>query len=295
MKFMRSAILLLGAMMAAPGMAADVTPSGAFTLWQLPNQTHTQMMSYVIKTAGGKIIVIDGGMAGDAPYLRDFLTGLGGNVDMWFITHAHDDHFTALSVILREPGALRIGAIYGSLPDAAWIDQWGDTSEKACFKLFTSAVAAAGRTVEELSLGQTLALDGITIEVLGVKNPEITRNAINNSSMVLRMADATKSVLFLADLGVEGGEKLLKSAYAQKLPSDYVQMAHHGQAGVSEVFYQQVKPSYCLWPAPRWLYDNDNGGGKGSGRWRTLEVRAWMDKMPIKRHYAMCEGLHQIE
>ena len=44
-----------------------------FTLWQLPNQTPTQMMSYVIQTPHKKVLVIDGGNAGDAPYLRDFI------------------------------------------------------------------------------------------------------------------------------------------------------------------------------------------------------------------------------
>ena len=36
-----------------------------FTLWQLPEQTASQMMSYVLRTAGGKVIVIDGGVHGE--------------------------------------------------------------------------------------------------------------------------------------------------------------------------------------------------------------------------------------
>ena len=111
----------------------------------------------------------------------------------------------------------------------------------------------------------------------------------------MRVSDAAKSVLFLADLGVEGGEQLLHGPLAKRLPSDYVQMAHHGQTGVNEAFYQHVNPSYCLWPTPKWLWDNDNGGGKNSGHWRTLEVRAWMDKLPIKAHYPMYEGVHRID
>ena len=126
------------------------------------------------------------------------------------------------------------------------------------------------------------------------ENPEITANPINNSSIAFRLWDATKSVLFTGDLGPEGGEKLLNSDQARHLPADYVQMAHHGQKGVSEAFYAAVNPSFCLWPTPKWLWDNDNGGGPGSGPWKTLEVRAWMDKLAIKRHYCMHEGLHEI-
>ncbi|HQM47336.1 MAG TPA: hypothetical protein PLJ71_01545, partial [Candidatus Hydrogenedentes bacterium] len=182
-----------------------------------------------------------------------------------------------------------------SLPDAAWVGQWGADSEKESYTRFEQTLKDAGRKVEALSLGQNFEIDGIQLEVLGVRNPEITNNAINNSSLVLRLADGVKSVLFLGDLGLEGGEKLLKSPYASRLPSDYVQMAHHGQNGVNEAFYQQARPAYCLWPTPKWLWDNDNGGGTGSGHWHTLEVRAWMDKMPIKKHYVMFEGIHKIE
>ncbi len=139
-----------------------------------------------------------------------------------------------------------------------------------------------------------MEIDGVHLEVLGVKNLEITANPVNNSSLVLRVYDARKSVLFLGDLGVEGGAKLLNGPMAIRLHADYVQMAHHGQTGVNEAFYQRVNPTYCLWPTPKWLWDNDNGGGKNSGPWRTLEVRAWMDKLSIKTDYQMFDGLQEI-
>ena len=290
-----TALFVLTAAAQPPGEGVRPPVPTTFTLWQLPNQTHTQMMSYVVQTVHKKVIVIDGGTAGDAPFLLEFLNGLGGSIDAWIITHAHDDHFDALIEILKKPGTLKMGPLYGSLPDAAWVGQWGADSEKESYTRFEQTLKDAGRKVEALSLGQNFEIDGIQLEVLGVRNPEITNNAINNSSLVLRLADGVKSVLFLGDLGLEGGEKLLKSPYASRLPSDYVQMAHHGQNGVNEAFYQQVKPAYCLWPTPKWLWDNDNGGGTGSGHWHTLEVRAWMDKMPIKKHYVMFEGIQKIE
>ncbi|MBN2307662.1 MAG: MBL fold metallo-hydrolase [Candidatus Hydrogenedentes bacterium] len=276
-----------------PAQAQDEA-AASFVLWQLPNQTSTQMMSYVIRTVRGKVIVIDGGNEGDAPYLREFVAGLGNTVAAWFVTHPHSDHVDALGVILRDPKGMEIGPIYGSMPDEAWMAAHASEAEQDTWQRFHKALAQAGREVTELELGQELAIDGLRIEILGVKNPEITANPVNNQSLVMRVSDKAKSVLFTADLGVEGGEKLLASAYAERLHADYCQMAHHGQNGVSEAFYQKVNPSYCLWPAPKWLYENDNGGGKGSGPWRTLEVRAWMDKLPIQAHFPMCEGLKEI-
>ena len=270
-------------------------PSGAFSLWQLPNQTHTQMMSYVIRSPNGKVIVIDGGNAGDGAYLADFLKGLGNTVDAWFISHAHSDHFDALGEILKRPGSLKINSLYASMPTTAWMDAVGSDGERESFRQFNRALAQAGRTVTDLALGQEMEIDGIHIEVLGVKNPEITGNPVNNSSLVLRISDAARSVLFLGDLGVEGGDKLLNSPMADRLKSDYVQMAHHGQNGVNQAFYQRVDPTYCLWPTPKWLWENDNGGGRDSGPWRTLEVRAWMDKLSIKAHYLMFQGDPKIK
>ena len=276
-------------------LAAGAQQAATFTFWQLPNQTNSQILSDVIKTPNGKIVVIDGGMTGDAPYLAAFLKDLGNHVHAWIITHAHDDHFDALREILMNPGDLKIDTIYGSLPDAAWMEKNAKGNELVKFPLFFQALEKSGHPLSELTLGQKFDLDGVHFEVLGVTNPEITQNPVNNQSLVLRISDAKKSILILGDLGLEGGEKLLKSPYADRLPSDYVQMAHHGQNGVSEAFYQRVNPAYCIWPTPKWLWNNDNGGGKNSGNWRTLEVRAWMDKLPIKAHYLMFEGLQKIE
>lgn len=269
--------------------------SASFTLWQLPNQTPTQMMSYVIRSHNGEVIVIDGGNAGDAAYLADFLQGLGNKVEAWFITHPHCDHFDALCEILKHPGTLEISVIYASMPDRAWMHEVGSESEKVSFDRFNTALTQAGWTLTELTLGQEMNIGDVRIEVLGVKNPEIIRNPVNNSSLVLRVSDATKSVLFLGDLGVEGGDKLLNSPMANRLQSDYVQMAHHGQNGVNEGFYQRVDPTYCLWATPKWLWENDNGGGKNSGPWLTLVVRAWIDKLSVKEHYVMFNGLQKIE
>ncbi len=265
-----------------------------FTLWQLPNQTRVQMMSYAVQTPEGSLLVIDGGNAGDAPYLREFILSHGGNVTAWIITHVHSDHVNALAEILKEPGAITIGTFYGSIPEREWVTAHAGEADRSEYDAFMAALAQSGRQVSELSIGQRLTFDSVNILVLGIKNPEITANPINNSSIAFRLWDAAKSVLFTGDLGSEGGEKLLNSDQARHLPADYVQMAHHGQRGVSEAFYAAVNPSFCLWPTPTWLWDNDNGGGPGSGPWKTLEVRAWMDKLTIKRHYVMHEGLHEI-
>ena len=88
-----------------------------------------------------------------------------------------------------------------------------------------------------------------------------------------------RKVLFLGDLDVEGGKNLLSVCPHEKLRQDIVQMAHHGQNGADKEFYTHVMPKICLYCAPDWLWENDNGGGRDSGPWKTLETRAWMEEL----------------
>ena len=237
---------------------------GHFVLWQLPSQGPSQMNSYVLQTQKGKIIVVDGGMVCDGSYLKGFLAAVGNHVDSWFISHPHADHIMALTEILNNPGDLTIDKIYGSLPSRDWIDKY-ERNTLPTVDAFSEAMKKANKTHIEHNAGDVIEIDRIRIEILAVRNPEITGNAVNNSSVVMKVTDSKKTVLFLGDLGVEGGRKLLKNINSEKLRADYVQMAHHGQTGVDKSFYEAVRPKYCLWPTPRWLWENDNGGGRGSG------------------------------
>ena len=301
-RFATRYVVILSWLLALSGLDGAAAEFGTgrrttFTLWQLPSQTASQNMSYVLRTHRGRILVMDGGNEGDAEYLRGFLAPLGNRVAAWFVSHPHPDHVDALTVLLKDPGSLKIEHIYGSIPAESWIMQHEPkpATHLNSVREFNRAVAGRGLKVEELSLGQRFNMDAIKIEIMGIKNPEITGNAINNSSIVMRASDRHKSVLFLGDLGVEGGRKLLSTRFARGLPSDYVQMAHHGQAGVDMDFYRAVQPRFCLWPTPDWLYDNDSGVGKGSGPWATLTVRQWMDELNVEGHFVSAYGLDRID
>ena len=272
----------------------ELAASSHFTLWQLPSQTRSQNMSYVLRSDAGHIIVIDGGNTGDAEYLRGFLAALGNHVHAWFVSHPHPDHVDALTAILTDSRELKIDCIYGSIPDEEWV-QASEPAYLGTIKAFNGALLKAKKEVLELVLGQSILIDGVHIEILGIKNPEIHANPLNDSSLVMRVSDSSKSVLFLGDLGEEGGKKLLQGPYRARLKSQYVQMAHHGQHGVSEDFYQVVQPSYCLWPTPLWLWDNDSGKGKGSGPWQTLTVRAWMKQLGVRENYVSYKGCIRID
>lgn len=47
-------------------------------------------------------------------------------------------------------------------------------------------------------------------------------------------------------------------------------------------------------PTPDWLWDNDSGAGKGSGPWKTLETRSWMEELGVREHIVAKDGLGKL-
>jgi hypothetical protein len=274
---------------------SDVHVTG-FRLWQLPSHSDQVMNSYIMVTPNGHTVVFDGGYASEANYLFNILKTRNGNhVNAWFISHPHQDHVGALTEILTNPKyeSLNIDVIYGSLNSEEDVLMYEPGNLQVTVNL-NRAIKESGKRYAELQSGETIIIDYIGFEILGIKNPEITHNFINNSSVVIRATDYKDiSVLFTGDLGVEGGEELLED-HKHRIESKYVQMAHHGNFGVSREFYEFVNPDYCLWPTPRWLWENNDGKGYNTGSNRTLIVRGWMDSLGVKGHFVMSEGFIEV-
>lgn len=258
-------------------------------LIQLSAQGQRQMMGYIIKTENEKIIVIDGGTIDDTNNLINHINELGGKVDYWFITHAHDDHAGAFLEIVNNT-EIEIDNIYVSLNSADWyIENEEARSEfsKNLINIVENSRIAEG--VNAPNVNDVIEIDNLKIDVLKVCSPEVTENAGNEQSMVLKFNTNDTSILFLGDIGTEGSDWLIENQ-KDKLKSDIVQMSHHGQNGASEELYEIISPDICLWPTPEWLWNNDNGGGYSSGNWTTLETKGWMENLNVKEHYVSKDG-----
>lgn len=258
-------------------------------LTQLQDNSSRQMMGYIMKTSTGKVIVIDGGLNEDEPNLVKHIQELGNKVDVWFITHPHEDHASAIIKVIEETD-IPIEKIYYTMNEIEWYKEYEPKRAEEAERFYNALQneRVKGKT-EEVTLNQIINIDFIKCEILGVKNPEITNNGFNNSSMVIKMNLPKSSILFLGDTGEESGDKLLNTQ-KDKLKSDIVQVAHHGQSGAKESLYKEINPRICLWPTPEWLWNNDSGGGKGSGPWTTLETRQWMENLGVKIHVIEKDG-----
>lgn len=267
------------------------SPKG--TLWQIPRQSQTQMMGYVYRADNGQTIVIDGGNAAEGVYLKDLIKReCDGKVDAWFLTHAHSDHFGALvDILTRFPDELKIDAFYYNFPEQSWLSEYEKGNRGAIFRKAIEPYQAKAYTPK---IDEVFRFGSTTFKCLNDFDLSITQNAVNNSSICFRMDVGGKSILFLGDLGKEAGARLLKTQSKDVLDCDFCQMAHHGQQGVDKSFYEVAAPSVCLWPTPDWLWNNDKGDGPNSGPWKTLETRAWVEELGIKRHFISKDGLTKL-
>ncbi len=264
-----------------------------FEVWQLPSQVNTIGNSYVFRTDGGKIAVMDGGVDAETSYLRGFLAALGNKVDVWFISHPHLDHIGALMEILKDPKDIKIGKICHSGFSSQLCSAEPDNKEKA--EEFYVLLKKSGITVVDVKeAGLMINLDQTSFKILGITNEDILVNPYNNSSMIIRVQDHSKSMLFLGDCGKEEGDRLLSGPYRKELDCDYIQMAHHGQQGVSRDFYRTVKFKACLWPTPSWVYNNDIGKGFNTHILKTVEIRELIDSLGIQTNYISWKGLTHI-
>ena len=272
----------------------NTTSSGATGVGEcrmLGSTTGAQNLSIVIKSPHGKLIVVDGGWEADVTKLSELILQQGGKVDAWLITHPHEDHVGALCAILNDTARkIKIDKIYCSLATPDWYRQVSPTGAGIADQLLSAFTKLpVGTVTNNIGRGTEINIDDVNIRVLNNRGV-YSYNGVNNSSMVYKIRVSGQSILILGDLAYDGGKDLIKTCTAAELKSDIVQMAHHGQQGVDQDAYALIAPTTCLWPTPAWLWNNDNGGGVGSGPWGTLTTRAWMDALGVKDNRSLKDG-----
>lgn len=259
------------------------------SIYQLSNQSYSQMMSYIIECEG-TTIVVDGGTAEDEDNLINQIKKVSDDniVDAWFITHYHKDHTGALAEYLDSgKNEITIKEVYYNFPENSWVEEYENgryqdllTIKEALNKIKNKKIVYENQHVK---------FNDVEVDVLRTFNPEITNNAGNNSSSVYEFNVKGTSILFLGDLGEEGGQELLDINIESIRNIDYVQMAHHGQAGVTEEVYKVINPKYCLWPTTDWLWENINGD------YKTDETKEWISKLNVIQNYIANDGTIRIQ
>ena len=267
-------------------------------LYQIAADQNMLQNCYLIKTRNGKYILIDGGGAGstNTNYLANALRELTGTtqieIEAWFLSHMHDDHVTEFVLLSQHPRAkVTVNNVYMNFPSREFMN----TSEQGRFGYLYDDIQGAydhfigegefaktnGKTA---FTGDVIDIDGVKIEILMTVTDEETEGNINDTSMIFKVTIEGQTILFLGDAYIHEGNRLL-AQYGENLKCDMVQMAHHGQNGVTKEVYQAINPTLCLWPTPIWVFENN------SGIYQTDEVRSWMADMGVKYHVIAGEHL----
>ena len=267
----------------------------AETLLLMLHEHSPFMMSFAFLTAAGNAVVIDGGRPEDMPWL---LENLGERrILAWILTHPHLDHISGFIDLVERTDILsRIDRIYYHFPSVEF-ERRCEPDEAPTLSDFYRVEPRLFRQAVVVQPGMRVQADELSIDFLfvGGERFEFPRPnlAINESSLAFRVtAPGLRSVLFLGDLGPEGGRALL-SECGERLPSDIVQMSHHGHSGVTEEVYRKIAPEACLWCAPDWLWEEDDVEFEKDS-WGTRHTRAWMEKLGVKENYVTKDGTQFI-
>ncbi len=237
---------------------------------------------YIVENSNGDIIVVDGGRTKDAEVIYSYLQKYGKNeIFAWYITHPHEDHVGALVEMLNNDNYnFTIKDLYYSFNDIEWYEKYdtrGYPSEKEMFEAMESNKIQNKTSCQK---GQIITMGNIECEILRIANPEVINSDNgNDSSMCFKFnaTDIDKSMLFLGDSYVYTSKELLEEP--EKLKSYAVQMAHHGQYGVTQEVYKAIDPELCFFNSTVALWNNDQGGGYNTGNWQTVIVRGWLNEL----------------
>ncbi len=276
-------------------------------------ETSKFMMSFVIITDNDQAIVVDGGRPADMPLLKEYV----GNrrIAAWILTHAHGDHITGFMSEMEKNGGADwdIGTIYYNFPPYSLIDNhnvpdynYMVAELNECLPRF-SKIEPLFRDKAHITVqGECVQIDECRIDFLFSYHEGLTVNLMNDSSLVFKLTAPRKSVLFLGDLGPQGGDILYRES-RDLLKADIVQMAHHGHMNVGMEVYAAVGAEACLWCAPDWLYNEEELPyylkdekylAPDPSRLRmygTKMTRKWMDQLGAKTHYVTMNGTQEID
>lgn len=228
------------------------TKQNYYEITQYGMDDNSQAMFYTIKSPDGKLAVIDGGTKEYADYVRQVLLEEGNHVDVWILTHAHEDHMGAFVEIYKNPGSITINEVYTIDIDYDYYAEVAQPVDR--FDIYEEFLKLNIPNITYLSAGDSIDLIGLNMEVFNGysdlhKNKQISGNLMNECSMVFKVTNNKESLLFCADTGdITVLENILRE-YGSQIAADYMQVGHHG-ASYNKEFFETVGANVLFIDAP---------------------------------------------
>lgn len=242
----------------APAMNEN-TPKDEWVITQ-HGRNDINLSFYTIYNETKGLIVVDGGWTDDAASVREVIYDLGGHVDAWILTHPHQDHIGAFNLLYQElDGMISIDKIY--TVDMASPDKCLEVAPWDSVDAYNDFLALNIPELTYLYTGDKLDICDLQFEIISayddnVKN--LSKDFLNDGSMIFKVTNQQESMLFCADVGINMSDFLVNK-WGNSLKADYLQMAHHGYGGLSDEFYSLVSPKVAFFDAPDWLMYDETG------------------------------------
>lgn len=255
-------------------------------------------MSYVLQTASGGFIIIDGGPMDqnreDEKQLLEFLLQNKPAKDekprilAWFITHAHHDHIhLAVDFLKDHADKIVLDTVAYNFPlfsrisitheDASKMGDWAEAfKEQVAHDSHTNTLL--------LHTGQRFWLEDATVDVVYTADdfaPEIFPWG-NHTCCAFRVTFGGKTFLVLGDCEKKLCQ-FMADVYGAALKSDILQVSHHGVNGACIDLYQAVDPDICFWPIDEFRFFN-HVQIRGEKAW---DFNRWIldDSIKKRAHY----------
>ncbi len=247
--------------------------AGPYRITQYGQADGAQRMCYSIEAPNGDLILIDGGDVWDAEEVRGIIQEHGNRVEHWILTHPHSDHIGAFNTIFPDLQGIEIGRVYAMDMDYDFYQEQAESWDNFPMYEYFTEITAGYDALQYLYTGDVLDLSGLHMEVFNAA--QNVPDPANNGSLMFRLTAEEESILFCADVGEIMSEEIMQT-FGERLPSDYLQMGHHGNGGLSDAFYAQVAPKVSFFDAPDWLMENHNPATGLPGTWDTPENKQLM-------------------
>lgn len=198
--------------------------------------------SILIRSPGGKTVLIDAGNIEAGSAVSDYLDRLGvGPLDLAIASHPHLDHLGGMLEVLRKhrPKAYMDPAFPHPLENYDELLAWLE-AEKIPVR-----TARGGRTI-------TLE-PGVSLELLFPTEPLLkgTRSDPNSNSVVARLSYGEHSFLFTGDSEDDTERRLMREGV--DLRATVLKVAHHGgRHSTSDEWLSRVEPQFAVISCGQW-------------------------------------------
>ncbi len=227
-------------------------------------------MAYGIIMNDGTHVFIDGGInrakwdsqysvySGDGtidPVYSYIKNKMAGRVDVWLVTHFHDDHFGNAANIINNCSDIKVKQFVGVTP--TYSDNLPGIDFGPYMQNTLNRIKNEGRW-REVRHGEVLHYGELSVEVMQDLHQVSNRWDFNDTTTVFRinLGRTNKKFIVLGDLYVRSGDVFLYNHSADALKSDIVSVSHHGIKGVNPIIYDRIRAPIAFVPSFEHTYTN---------------------------------------